>query len=288
MRWKGRRQSSNVEDTRGQRAPRGRGAKVGGGLGGFGLIAAVVFVLLGGDPSLILGLLGGGGSSVATQPSAPAQSGTRANDEAGQFASVILADLEDTWNGLFRRSGSTYREPKLRLFTDVVDSACGRNTSATGPFYCPPDERLFLDLGFFDQLQQLGAPGDFAQAYVIAHEVAHHVQNITGVLDRVRQQQGRASKAEANALQVRVELQADCYAGVWAYYADRERQMLETGDVEEGLRAAAAIGDDTLQKRAGQRVRPESFTHGSSEQRMQWFRRGMDTGDVQACDTFAR
>lgn len=286
MRWKGRRRSSNVEDTRGQRAPRGRGVKLGGGLGGFGLIAAVAFVLLGGDPGIVLNLLGGGGSSVATQSPTPSGS-ARINDEAGEFASVILADLEDTWNGLFRRGGSTYREPKLRLFTDVVDSACGRNTSATGPFYCPPDERLFLDLGFFDQLRQMGAPGDFAQAYVIAHEVGHHVQNITGVLNRVRQQQGRASQTQANALQVRVELQADCYAGVWAYYADRERQMLETGDVEEGLRAAAAIGDDTLQQRAGRRVRPESFTHGSSEQRMTWFRRGMDTGDVQACDTFA-
>jgi len=198
--------------------------------------------------------------------------------------SVVLADTEDTWHMLFDGLGGRYREPTLTLFTGQVESACGFGTAAAGPFYCPGDENVYLDLGFFQQLDALGAPGDFARAYVVGHEIGHHVQNLTGVLGAVQQQAG--GRSDANALQVLVELQADCYAGVWAHHAERQRDLLEAGDVEEGLQAAAAIGDDALQQRAGRAVRPESFTHGSSAQRMQWFRTGMSRGEVDACDTF--
>ena len=293
--WRGRRRSSNVEDGRGARGARGgrrRAALPAGGFklkGGLGVIALVAVVYLaGGDVSQILGLLlGGGMQSPAPATSSPATFGPTGSDEAAQFVSVILADTEDTWNAVFRERGQRYPEPKLRLFSDGVDSACGYNSSAVGPFYCPGDQRVYLDLTFFDQLRQMGAPGDFAQAYVIGHEVGHHVQYVTGVLTRVqRMKQGR-SQAEANALQVLVELQADCYAGLWAHHAEAQRDLLERGDVEEGLRAAASIGDDALMKRAGRRVRPESFTHGSSKQRTEWFQRGMRQGTLEACDTFA-
>jgi predicted metalloprotease len=180
----------------------------------------------------------------------------------------------------------TYREPQLVLFSDSVQSACGFNTAATGPFYCPPDQKVYLDLGFFDELRKLGAPGDFAQAYVIGHEVAHHVQNLQGRFESLRKAQARASKADGNALQVLAELQADCYAGVWAHHAEAQRDLLESGDVEEGLRAAASIGDDRLQQRAGRQIQPESFTHGSSAQRVEWFKTGLTTGDPGACNTF--
>ena len=207
-------------------------------------------------------------------------------DEAGQYVSVILADTEDTWSGLFAEQGTSYRPPELVLFDGAVASACGYNSAAVGPFYCPPDRRVYLDLSFFRQLDALGAPGDFAQAYVIAHEVGHHVQNLLGISDRVRRAQSGVSRGEANQLSVALELQADCLAGVWGHYARREEGFLEPGDLDEGLRAAAAIGDDTLQRRSGGRIQPESWTHGSSEQRREWLVRGLESGRVEACDTF--
>ena len=290
--WRGRRKSTNVVDARGRRAPMrgGRGMKLGGGLGTVGIIIAVVMFLMGADPMQILSLLlgGGGGGPVVQQAPPPTQGNTQlGSDEGAQFMSVVLADTEETWGRLFREAGSRYPEPKLVLFTDSVQSACGFGSAATGPFYCPGDQQLYLDLSFFRQLQQMGAPGDFAQAYVIGHEVGHHIQNVTGVINRAQQLKSRSSQADANAIQVLVELQADCYAGVWAHHAENRRDFLERGDVEEGLQAASAIGDDTLQRRAGRRVQPESFTHGTSEQRMRWFRTGFDTGEVGRCDTFA-
>ncbi len=286
MKWQTGRRSSNVEDRRG-RGGASRGVRVGGGIGGLGLIALLAVFLLGGDPMQLLGALLGGGGSPAPQPQvqrAPAD--PRQSDQAADFVSAILADTEDTWNKLFKQYGSRYSEPVLVLFDGTVQSACGFNTAATGPFYCPGDHKLYLDTSFFDELHRMGAPGDFAQAYVIGHEVAHHVQNITGVMRKVQGLQARANQTQANQIQVLVELQADCYAGVWANHAERERDLLERGDVEEGLRAAASIGDDRLQQRAGRRVQPESFTHGSSAQRVEWFRKGLSTGDIEACDTF--
>ena len=296
VQWRGRRGSRNIEDTRGRRGMprigggRGRGLKLGGGMSTIGIIIVVVVVLMGGDPSAILGILlggGGGGGFASPTQSAPASPGAVGNDEGAQFVSVILADTEETWGALFQQAGGRYPEPKLRLYSDAVQSACGYNTAATGPFYCPPDQRVYLDLSFFRQLEAMGAPGDFAQAYVIGHEVGHHVQNVTGVLTKVQRAKQRVGKVEQNALQVLVELQADCYAGLWAHYAENQRDLLEAGDIEEGLRAASSIGDDALQQRAGRRVRPESFTHGSSKQRMQWFQRGFRSGDVGRCDTFS-
>ena len=289
MKWRTERRSTNIEDRRGGGGGlRGStGAKVGGGLGGLGLIAVVVIFLLGGDPTQMLGQVLGGGGASQPAPQAPgAGRAAPANDEQAQFVAAILGSTEDVWNGLFRRYNSQYAEPVLVLYEDQVQSACGYNTAATGPFYCPGDRKLYLDLSFFNQLHRMGAPGDFARAYVIGHEVAHHIQNITGVLQKTQSLQRRISKTQANQLQVLVELQADCYAGVWAHHAERERDLLERGDVEEGMRAAASIGDDTLQQRAGRRVRPETFTHGTSQQRMDWFRQGITTGDIQACDTF--
>ncbi len=282
VQWRGRRRSTNVEDTRGQRSSRpmrARGLKLGGGMGTIGIIAVIAITLMGGDPSQLLGILLGSSSQInSNQP--------LGDDDAAVFLSVILADTEVTWGKLFSASGSRYIEPKLRLFSGGVNSACGYNTAAVGPFYCPPDQRVYLDLDFFQQLKQLGAPGDFAQAYVIGHEIGHHVQNITGVLPKVHEAKQGISKKQANQLQVLVELQADCYAGIWAHYAESERDLLEAGDIEEGMQAAAAIGDDSLQRRAGGRVRPETFTHGSSAQRTQWFKTGFRTGSVEACDTF--
>ncbi|MEM1436185.1 MAG: neutral zinc metallopeptidase [Pseudomonadota bacterium] len=290
MKWEGRRQSSNVEDRRGRGRGLSRGAKVGGGLGGMGIVAAVVMVLLGADPMQVISqLLGGGIGGTAGTPTTQTRNAPldAEAERIGRFTSVVLADTETTWNRLFQRYGSRYQEPTLVLFENQVRSACGSASAATGPFYCPADAKLYLDTSFFDQLARMGAPGDFAQAYVIGHEVAHQVQNLTGVLTKVRALQGRVSQAQSNALQVLVELQADCYAGVWAHHAERSRDLLESGDAEEGLRAAASIGDDTLQRNAGRAVRPESFTHGSSAQRVQWFRAGIRGGDVATCDTFA-
>ncbi len=263
----------------------GRGAGLGcGGL----LIIIVISMLFGADPTQLISMLEQSGP-VVTQapPSAQVPGGSTGggapSDELGQFASVVLADTETTWKSLMRG----YREPTLVLFTGAVRSACGFNSSAVGPFYCPADSKVYLDLDFFQVMsRQLGAPGDFAQAYVIAHEVGHHVQNLTGISEQVQRARRSVSQREGNALSVRLELQADCYAGVWAHHAHRQRQLLEPGDVEEGLRAAAAIGDDQMQRRSTGYVQPESWTHGSSEDRQTWLRRGLETGDPQSCNTF--
>ena len=296
MRWKGGRKSSNVEDRRGQSAGTGRGS--GSGLLGFIpmlvrtktgrimlLIGVVVFFgsrMMGID--LLPLLLGGGGSTVSNEP----RELTPAEKEMGDFVAAVLADTEDTWQTLFKNQGGSYREPTLVLFTGRVNSACGMATSAVGPFYCPGDQKLYLDLSFFQDLKQRhGAPGDFAQAYVIAHEVGHHVQTLIGVSDQVRKTGQGRSKTEVNALSVKQELQADCFAGLWGHAANTERQLLDPGDLEEALTAATAIGDDRLQKESGRGVVPDSFTHGSSAQRVKWFRRGFESGDINSCDTFS-
>jgi predicted metalloprotease len=246
--------------------------------------------LLGGNPLEILQLLGGGGGGIAVDQPAPSGVDGAPSDQLGQFAAVVLADTEDTWNALFQRqAGGDYREPTLVLFSGAVESACGFSSAAVGPFYCPPDQQVYVDLAFFDDLERrFGAPGDFAQAYVIAHEVGHHVQNLLGLSEQVQRARQRLSPEEGNRLSVRLELQADCYAGVWAHHAHRDRRLLEPGDVEEGLRAASAIGDDSIQRQARGTVRPESWTHGSSEQRVSWLRRGLESGDTARCDTFSR
>jgi len=291
VKWKGRQKSTNVEDVRGRtgsrgRRPGGRRLRLGGKSGGIGVILVVAAVLLGGgDLSQVLGVLVGAGGSGTAPQTGPIRN-SQQDAAAADFVSVVLYDTETTWNNVFQGSNSPYQVPRLVLFADAVESACGYASSATGPFYCPPDRKIYLDTSFFDELQRLGAPGDFAQAYVIAHEVGHHVQNLTNVLSGVRRLQQRVDKRQANALQVLVELQADCYAGVWANRAETQRDLLESGDVEEGLRAAASIGDDRLQRNAGRRVQPESFTHGSSEQRVEWFQRGMRAGNAASCDTF--
>ena len=279
MRWKSGRRSSNVEDRRGQRAPMGRGVKIGGGTA---IVALLLSLLFGTDLTGIFQQLGGPQASQAP----PAQTGA-AQDEAAQFVSAVLADTEDTWRSLFAQAGSRYSDPTLVLYTDAVQSACGFNSAATGPFYCPGDQKVYLDLGFLRELQRFGAHGDFAVAYVIAHEVGHHIQHLTGTERQVRQMQRQVGQRQANQLSVAMELQADCYAGVWAHHGHKQRNILEEGDVEEGLNAAAAVGDDRLQRMAGQRVQPEAFTHGSSEQRATWFRRGLQTGDYNQCDAFS-
>jgi predicted metalloprotease len=276
VKWRGRRRSSNVIDIRGNK---GKAA-----LGGGSIIVLLLALLFGVDPGQLLALLGAGGTaSVETQTSGevPPQ------DEAGEFVSAILADTEDTWNRVFQEAGTTYQEPELVLYSGTVQSACGISGAATGPFYCPNDQRVYLDLSFFRQLQQLGASGDFAVAYVIAHEIGHHVQNLEGTLSAVRQQQQRLPQAQANDLSVRTELQADCYAGIWAHKAETERDLLHAGDVQEGIDAAAAVGDDYLQQRSGRAAVPESFTHGTSAQRVEAFQTGFQSGSVGACDTFA-
>jgi predicted metalloprotease len=278
MRWQGRRRSVHVDDSRRVARP----GVVGGGLGTIVLVLAALY--FGVDPTLLLQ-----GLEVA-QVGAPAPggpTGVPADDPQAAFVSVVLADTEDVWQAQFRRAGRSYREPTLVLFSGQVRSACGLGQAAMGPFYCPADQTVYIDLGFYRELRErFRAPGDFAQAYVIAHEVGHHVQNLLGVSERVQALQRRAGARESNALSVRLELQADCLAGVWAKQADRMHDLLEEGDVEEGLRAASAIGDDTLQRQAGGRVVPDSFTHGTSAERVRWFRRGLDTGDTEACDTF--
>jgi predicted metalloprotease len=286
MRWRGRRQSQNVEDRRGARLGRPAG---GLRLGGGGILVLLLGAwLLGINPLQILGLLAGGAGAVlegAPPEAAPVPSA--ASDAQAEFVSVVLADTEDTWSALFSEAGARYVPPKLVLFSGVVRSACGTAQAAMGPFYCPGDQKVYIDLDFYRDLRErFGAPGDFAQAYVIAHEVGHHVQTLQGVSQQVHEQQQRLPEAESNALSVRLELQADCYAGVWAHQANRLRQLLEQGDVEEGLAAAAAIGDDRLQQQTQGRVVPESFTHGTSRQRVAWFRRGLDSGSLASCDTF--
>ncbi|MGE0788220.1 MAG: neutral zinc metallopeptidase [Sandaracinaceae bacterium] len=285
MRIEGKRQSSNVEDRRGLGGGgRRRGGRATIGIGGLVIILGVIAygAATGTDVSGILDVLAGGdGGGSSAPPSA-------GEDEAAHFVSVILADTEDTWGPIFAQRGQRYEPPHLVLFRDSVSSACGLQSAAVGPFYCPGDHNAYVDLSFFDELaRRYGAPGDFAQAYVLAHEIGHHVQNLTGVMSRVAQMERGQSEEGRNAISVRQELQADCYAGVWAYYAHHERQMLEPGDLNEGLTAAAAIGDDTLQRRANGRVMPESFTHGTSEQRVSWFRRGFESGQMDRCDTFS-
>ena len=270
------RASHNVEDRRGM-------GMVGGGLGVGGIVIAIIAYFLGFDPGAVTQVVeqvGGPQSQQQAPKGAP-------KDEAGQFVSKVLGSTEDVWGRIFQQSGSQYRAPTLVLYDGQVRSACGVGQAAMGPFYCPGDEKLYIDLSFFRTLhQRLGAPGDFAQAYVIAHEVAHHVQKVTGSFSKLEAARGRGSQTEFNRMSVRMELQADCYAGVWGYHAGA-LNLLEAGDVQEGLNAAMAIGDDRLQRQAQGRVVPESFTHGSSEQRMRWFKRGLDSGRTQDCDTFS-
>lgn len=282
MRWRGERQSDQVEDRRGMRPARG-GMAIGGGAA---LLVLLFALFTGQDPRQLLDVLGGAQADVDPSASGPAPTGAPA-DEGGQFAAAVLASTEDVWTEIFAAQGQRYRKPTLVLFSDAVASACGTASSAVGPFYCPPDQKVYLDLSFYELLsQRFGAPGDFAQAYVVAHEVGHHVQQLLGIADQVTAAQQRAAEEQANALSVRMELQADCLAGVWGHHANRTRQLLEPGDVEEGLRAAAAIGDDMMQRQSSGRVRPESWTHGSSEMRVRWLRLGLSTGDPDQCDTF--
>ena len=288
MRMDNERESDNLEDRRGSGGG-GGGLRLGGGRMGIGTIAIalVASYFLGINPMTVLSMLSGGGGMPAIEQSAPAAHKPPADDQMARFVSKVLASTEDTWNEVFRANGRQYKEPKLVLFTGVTPTACGTGQSAMGPFYCPGDQKVYIDLAFYRELKErFKAPGEFAQAYVIAHEVGHHVQNLLGIADKVHSAQQRASKTEANALSVRMELQADCYAGVWGHYAGAMNQ-LDSGDIAEALNAATAIGDDRLQKQTQGRVVPESFTHGSSEQRVRWFKRGMDSGRVQDCDTFS-
>lgn len=283
VQWRGRRSSDRVKDRRGRGIPGGK-ATVGGGLGI--LVILAVALLTGSDPQDIADAVSGPRATVSAD-GAPAPPPPE-DDEQAQFVSVILADTETTWQDLMPRYDRGYDLPTLVLFTDAVESACGLGSSAMGPFYCPVDGTIYIDLGFFHDLDaRFGAPGDFARAYVVAHEVGHHVQNLLGISGEIQRRRRSVGEAEGNELSVGLELQADCLAGVWGHRAEAERDLLEAGDVEEGLRAAAAIGDDRLQRQSRGRVVPESFTHGSSEQRVRWFRRGFEAGDPDACDTFA-
>jgi predicted metalloprotease len=279
MRWQGRRKSDNVED---RRRIGGRGLAVGGGLGG--LIIVALFLLLGGNPDEVMQSLQTEGM---TSPEAAGQPLSEKDKEMGDFVSVILADTEDVWQSVLGESGKQYREPRLVLFTGQVSSACGFAGAATGPFYCPGDEKVYLDLDFFEEMQlKLGAPGDFAMAYVIAHEVGHHVQNLLGINDEVMSRRGRVSERESNQLLVRMELQADFLAGVWAHFARQATSYLEEGDIEEGINAAGAVGDDRIQRQTQGYVVPDAFTHGTSEQRVRWFKKGLESGDIRQGDTF--
>ena len=290
MKWDGNRESDNVEDARGSGGGGGGGGggfRIGGGSVGIGSVAIALVAgwIFGINPLTVLGLLGGGSPSPQVQQ-APAGK-PPATDQTARFVSTILADTEDVWRAQFKQANMTYSEPKLRLFRGSEPTACGTGQAAMGPFYCPGDQKVYIDLGFFDVMKQrLGAPGDFAQAYVIAHEVGHHVQNLMGITGKVDAMRGRGSEAQQNALSVRLELQADCFAGVWAHDAQSARQILEQGDIEEAMNAAQQIGDDALQRKSQGTVRPESFTHGTSAQRMTWFKRGLQTGSVPQCNTF--
>lgn len=289
MKWEGNRESDNVEDRRGADSGGGSSGPVFGGrsIG----IGTIVIALLGGwilgvNPLTILGLLSGGAPPAQVQQ-APAQR-PPADDRLARFVSTVLADTEDVWAGVFSQGGARYQEPRLVLFRGATPTACGTGEAAMGPFYCPADQKVYIDLGFYETLKhQLGAPGEFAQAYVIAHEVGHHVQNLLGISDKVDSQRGRISQVQYNQLSVRLELQADCFAGVWAHHAQTARQILENGDIEAAMNAAAKIGDDALQQQSQGHVVPESFTHGSSAQRVRWFNNGLQHGSVQRCDTFS-
>lgn len=299
MKWRGNRRSSNIDDRRSQRV-----SGIRGGSGGIIRLLPAVFRLLGfkgtallligivvlaaltGNLPVLLSLLGMPSSAPTVSSSEPLQE-TAEEKERVEFVSVVLADTEDTWSAIFKENGQHYTPPKLVLFRGVVNSACGSAQSAMGPFYCPADQQVYIDLSFYDQLKnQFKAPGDFAQAYVIAHEVGHHIQTLLGISQQVNAARSKMSQVEWNKLSVKQELQADCFAGIWAHYANESRQLLEAGDLEEGLTAASAIGDDTLQKQATGVVRPDAFTHGSSAQRVKWFKTGYNTGNVEACDTF--
>lgn len=276
MRWQGRAGSSNIEDRRG----RGMALPVGGGIGGV-ILLLLISALTGTNPTDLI--------TSAPSNDEVGTTGVAGDDPQSQFISVVLRSTEEVWTELFAQRGATYAPPVLVLFSNATQSGCGVGQSAMGPFYCPLDRKVYLDLTFFQDLdQRFGAPGDFAQAYVVAHEVGHHVQTLTGVSQRVSAARQQAGEREGNALSVRQELQADCYAGVWGHYAARQQEFLEPGDAEEGLRAAAAIGDDRLQRQSQGRIAPESFTHGSSEQRVEWLRRGLDSGRLDSCDTFER
>jgi predicted metalloprotease len=288
MKWEGNRESDNVEDRRDEGGGGGMPVFGGRGIG----IGTVVIALLAGwifgiNPLTVLGLLSGGGAPTAQVQQAPAHR-PPADDRMAKFVATVLADTEDVWTGVFTQGGGRYQEPRLVLFRGATPTACGTGQAAMGPFYCPGDQKVYIDLGFYETLKnQLGAPGEFAQAYVIAHEVGHHVQNLLGISDKVEQQRGRVSQAQYNRLSVRLELQADCFAGVWANHAQSARQILENGDIEAAMNAAAKIGDDALQKQSQGRVVPESFTHGTSDQRVRWFNSGLQNGSVKGCDTFS-
>jgi len=280
MRWRNSKESQNVQDYRGRSTGGGGGMKFGLG----GIVLLIVAYFAGVDPRLIMGLLGGGTGQ--PQAEAPVEAGAPA-DEAGQFVSHVLGDTEETWTGIFNQAGREYPLPSLAIFSSGINTGCGSATSAAGPFYCPPDQKIYIDLAFFRQLEtEFAAQGDFAKAYVIAHEVGHHVQTVLGTSEKVRAAQQRASEADANALSVKLELQADCFAGIWAHHADQARQLVEAGDIDEALNAASAVGDDTIQKRVQGHVNQESFTHGSGVERQQWFRKGYASGSVQGCNTF--
>lgn len=279
MRWNKGRESGNIEDRRGMSVG-GKGL-IGGGIGT--VVLTLIAMYFGIDPAVVLDQAD---KLSPAQQQAPLAT-TPEEENTKKFLSVVLADTEDTWGKLFQASGKQYKNPTLVLFSGQVQSACGLADAAMGPFYCPGDQKLYLDMSFFNDLaSRYGAPGDFAQAYVLAHEVGHHVQTLLGISDKIRARQQSASQAEVNQLQVRMELQADCYAGIWAYRADQERNILEAGDVEEALAAASGVGDDRLQKQARGVVVPESFTHGTSAQRMNWFTRGAESGNPEQCDTF--
>ncbi|NIA00741.1 neutral zinc metallopeptidase [Massilia sp. CCM 8734] len=293
MKWEGNRESDNVEDVRGSG---------GGGGGGFGFggrsigIGSIVIALVGGwifgvNPMTILNIMSGGGGGGGQAPVQQQQSrapGEPASDRGSKFVRVVLADTEDVWTKLFREQGGTYQKPALQLYSGRTQTACGAGSSATGPFYCPADRKVYLDMSFFQLMEQrFKVEGEFAQAYVIAHEIGHHVQHAMGLTDKVDEARQRGTEKQANAMSVRLELQADCFAGVWAFHANQSRAILEQGDVDAALKAATAIGDDALQRQSQGHVVPDSFTHGTSEQRARWFKRGLDNGQVAQCDTFA-
>ncbi len=287
MRLDDQRESDNLEDRRGDGG--GGGLRLGGGRLGLGtiVIALVASYFLGINPMTVLSMLSGGGGMPAVEHSAPPAHKPPADDQMAKFVSKVLASTEDTWTAVFRASGKQYVEPKLVLFSGMTPTACGTGQAAMGPFYCPGDQKVYIDLSFYRDLKdRFKAPGEFAQAYVIAHEVGHHVQNQLGIAEKVHKAQQRASRAEANALSVRMELQADCLAGVWGKRTDTMKGVLEPGDLEAALNAASAIGDDRLQQQAQGRIVPESFTHGTSDQRVRWFKRGFETGDINQCNTF--
>lgn len=287
MKWEGNRESDHVEDRRDGNGPVGRGGLGGRSLGiGSIAIALVASYFFGINPMTVLDLLSGGNPVPQTQQIEPRK--PPANDEMAKFVSTVLADTEDVWKNVFAQAGGTYREPTLVLFRGATQTSCGQGQAAMGPFYCPADQKIYIDLGFYETLKtRLGAPGDFAQAYVIAHEVGHHVQNLLGISAKMDRMRGRASQSDINALSVRMELQADCFAGVWANHAQAARQLLEQGDIEEAMNAAEKIGDDALQRSGGGSVLPDSFTHGTSIQRQRWFQNGLQNGSVKGCDTFS-